>query len=121
VSDRRLPSSDRRDAKGIVRVVAPAPAVQDFVGAAFTAIRLAGVDNRGVALHLLDSFERLAALRDRRDLHLALLGEAVAIHQAAAQVFRDPGDREAVYAAFERLLKAIRPDVRRIYNAQAVA
>jgi uncharacterized membrane protein len=121
VSDRRLPSPYRRDAEGIVRVVAPAPVLRDFVGAAFTAIRLAGVDNRGVALHLLDSFERLAALRDRRELHLALLGEAVAIRRAAARTFRDPGDREGVYAAFERLLKAIRPDVRRIYDAQAVA
>ena len=121
VSDRRLPSPYRRDPAGTVRVVASPPTLREFVGAAFTAIRLAGSDSRAVATHLLQTFERIAALRDRRELHLALLGEAVAIRRAAAQVFRDPSDREAVYEAFERLLNVIRPDVRKIYDTQAAA
>jgi uncharacterized membrane protein len=121
VSDRRLPSPYRRDARGIVRVVAPAPTLRDFVEAAFTAIRLAGADSRAVALHLLATFERLAALRDRRELHLALLGEAVAIRRTAVHAFSDASDREAVLRAFERLLRATRPDVRRTYDTQAVA
>lgn len=121
VSDRHLPSPYRRDGGGAVRVVAPAPTLRDFVGAAFAAIRLHGADSRAVVLHLLGTFERLAALRDRRELHLALLGEAMAIRRAAGRVFQEPADRQAVYEAFDRLLTAVRPDVRRIYDAQAAA
>ena len=121
VSQRRLPSPCRRDTDGIVRVVAPAPTIRDFVGAAFTAIRLQGSGNRTVALHLLETFERLAALRGRRDLHVALLDEAVAIRRAATRALDDGRDREAVDEAFERLLASMDPDVRGIYNGRAAA
>jgi len=119
VSERRLPSPYRRDADGVVRVVAPAPTLRDFVDAAFTAIRLQGSDSRTVAQHLLETFARLAALRDRRELHVALLGEAAAIRRAARRTIDDVRDREAVDEAFDRLLGAMAPEVRRIYEQAA--
>jgi uncharacterized membrane protein len=121
VGDRRLPSAYRRDDVGVVRVVAPAVTFADFVSAAFTPIRLHGDGSRAVTLHLLEAFARLAALRQPRELHLALLGEAMAIHRGLPRAFPDPADRAAVDETFERLLAAVRPDVRRAYEAQAAA
>ena len=121
VSERRLPSPYRRDADGVVRVVAPPLTLEDVVTAAFTSIRLHGEGSHAVVVRLLETFERLAALRERRELHAALLAEAVKIGRAAARAFHDPADREAVYAALERFLRAVRPDVRRNYDVQAPA
>jgi uncharacterized membrane protein len=121
VGDRRLPSAYRRDDAGVVRVVAPAVTFADFVSAAFTPIRLHSEGSRAVTLHLLEAFARLAALRQPRELHLALLGEAMAIHRGLPRAFPDPVDRATVDETFERLLAAVRPDVRRAYDAQAAA
>jgi uncharacterized membrane protein len=121
LSARRLPSPYRRDADGRVRVVAPPLSLGDVVVAAFTSIRLHGEGSRAVAVRLIETFARLAALHDRRDLHLALLGEAAKMVRAVPRAHHDPGDRAVVYQAFEQLLQALRPDVRTIYDAQAPA
>jgi uncharacterized membrane protein len=108
------------DGAGAVRLIVEQPVtVAEITAASFTPIRFQGAGNRAVALHLLQTFERLAALNARRDLHVALLEEAVQVQRAAAQALGDPGDRAAVRAAFSRVFRALRPDVRRNYDATA--
>jgi uncharacterized membrane protein len=121
VSGRRLPSPERRAAGGAVRVVVPPLTLADFVTAAFTPIRLQGAGNRAVAVRLLDTFARVAVLHERRDLHQALLDEATRIRRAAGHAFRDPADREAVYEAFERVVRAMAPVLRRHGETSAAA
>jgi uncharacterized membrane protein len=121
IGDRRLPSPYRRDAAGGVRVVAPALTLHDIVAAAFTAIRLHGAGSRAVTLRLLETFERLVVRHDHRDLHVALLAEALPLRRAALRAAPDPADRDAVDAAFDRLVRAVRSDARRHYEAALTA
>ncbi|HET9489307.1 MAG TPA: DUF2254 domain-containing protein [Methylomirabilota bacterium] len=121
IGGRDLPAPYRRDAAGIVRVVMPALTLDDIVVAAFTPIRLQGAGSRSVALRLLETFARVAARHDRRGLHLALLGEALRVRRAATAALTDPADREAVQAAFERVLRVSRPDARRDLDVGGLA
>jgi uncharacterized membrane protein len=121
VARRRLPSAERRDETGALRLVVPTLGLEDFVTAAFTPIRLQGAGNRAVAVRLLETFGRIATLADQRALHRALLAEAVRIRGVTAQTFAERGDRATVYAAFETFLRTIRTDVRRTADDPAAA
>jgi uncharacterized membrane protein len=119
VSRRRTPATRVRDDAAVRLVVERPVTLAEVVTAAFTPIRFQGAGHRAVALHLLQTFGRLASLHARRDLHVALLDEAVQVQRAAAEAMRDPADRAAVRAAFGRVFGTLRPDVRRNYDAAA--
>jgi uncharacterized membrane protein len=121
ICGRRLPSPVRRDADGMVRIVAPSLTVTEIVTAAFTAIRLHGAGSRTVAVRLQQTFERMVRLRSLHELHVAVLGEALRVRRAAVGALTDPVDRDAVDRAFAQVLQAVRPEARRIYHTELAA
>jgi uncharacterized membrane protein len=113
VGGRRPRGPCRRDEAGVVRVVQRPLGLDEIVAAALGPIRRQGADHPAIALRLLRTCARVAAIRPRPDLHVALLAQAVGVRRAADRAVRDPDDREAVRRAFGRVLDALRPELRR--------
>lgn len=81
-----------------MRVIQRPLCLADLVTAAFSSIRLQASGNLPVTVRLLETFERLAVLNDRRDLRAALDAEALTVHRAAERALHDPDDRAAASA-----------------------
>jgi uncharacterized membrane protein len=110
LAGRRLPSPYRFDG-GRLRVIAPGISVADVVAGAFGPIRARGAESLDVGLRLLETFERVARLRDARELHEALLSETVKIEHATREALRHPWELRAIEHQAARVRRALRSDV----------
>jgi uncharacterized membrane protein len=107
VADRAMPSPLRRDGQGRLRVIAPAPTIDDFVSVAFDAVRGRARESRLVCVRLLETFTRLVRQHPRRRrLHAALLQQALAVVRGS-ETLGDPLDRGAVAHAYQDFVRAV--------------
>jgi uncharacterized membrane protein len=114
-SDLRDPTTairciDRLD-DGRLRVIAPSITMDEVVAGAFGSIRARGAESLAVALHLLETFERVARLRDSRELHAALLAETAKMERGSPEALGHPWERRAITHQAARVRRALRPDV----------
>jgi uncharacterized membrane protein len=116
VASRPSPSAVRRDAGGVVRLVAPPPSLDELVSAAFDVIRAHARSSRVVCARLLETFERLARKHRRGDLHAAIVGQALAVLRAS-DALDDPIDRAAIRSRFDGFMRQVRRDVVEVADA----
>jgi uncharacterized membrane protein len=110
VARRRAPSPVCRDAEGRVRLIVPVLTLDEAVAAAFDVIRAHGRPSRIVTVRILQTCTRLVAKHARRDLHVALLAQALAVLRGA-DALGDPLDQAAIRRHFEDFARHLRPDV----------
>lgn len=106
VAGRTIPSPLRRDDGGTLRVIADPLTFEELAHSAFDPIRIFGVSNPAVAIHLLRTIEDLAPHLRREIDRAALLHHTQAIGQDAQKIANEH-DRQHVESHLRRTLRAL--------------
>ena len=109
VAVRPIPSAQRCDEQGKLRIIARPTAFSDLVHTAFDPIRLYGAQTPDIALRLLQVIEELAPHLHREGDFIALENQAHLIGDDASQIF-NASDRQRVQSALVKTLRALERD-----------
>ena len=107
LAERVLPSPDRYDAHGTLRVIADPITFAELTDAAFTKIRQYGRSSAAVTIRLLETLAVIAAHTSRPEDRAALHHHTLLIARGAQQAFPEAWDRRVAderYRAVERAL-----------------
>ena len=105
---RDMPSAQRFDRHGNLRLVAPGPTFVGIVDVAFNQIRQSARSNPAVAIRLLDAIRQIAGHVQRAADSASLQRHANMIVRAAQVDVPEPDDLSAVEAAFTAATQALR-------------
>lgn len=106
LATRRMPSAQRYDEGGVLRVVAVPLQFPELVSATFDQIRQYGSDSYLVTLRLLETLEAVAAQATGDEYREALRRQAGLV-QAGSEALSAPEDRHVVSARYARTLAAL--------------
>jgi uncharacterized membrane protein len=107
LATRQMPSSYRRDEKGVLRIIAPSSKFPRLLAAAFDQIRQSAASNVAVTIRLLEVIARVGSFAQRRADIDALQQQANMIVSGARRQHFEDGDRHDIeerYAQVEHVL-----------------
>lgn len=105
------PQRVRRDAEGLIRVIAFQPDFDRLVERAFDTIRQAAVGMPAIMIRQLDAIAKVIEQVPDRKRRTALIRQAEAIQRSNIASVADPVDRAAVTGRYEAVLRLITPAV----------
>jgi uncharacterized membrane protein len=101
LSIRWRPSAARRDRAGVIRVIAPDPAYERFVGRAFDKIRQASRGMPAVMIRQLDALSRILEHAATAEQRAVLLAEADMILRSSEESVPEHADRVDVRVRYD--------------------
>jgi uncharacterized membrane protein len=107
LADRTLPSAERCDDDGTVRLIVRAYTYEGIVDAAFGQLRETTRNHVGVSLRILDVIERVAQLQPPASLRQALARQARFVADSAADAAGHPSDRDRLLERLEQVKDAL--------------
>ncbi len=105
---RNMPSADRFDHQGRLRLVAPGPTFAGIVDTAFNLIRQSARSNPAVAIRMLDAIAQIAGQLHRAQDAACLQRHADMIVRGAREAVPEADDVRAVEARFTAATQALR-------------
>lgn len=107
LADRSLPSAERRDDDGVIRLIVRPYTYRDIVNAAFGQLRETTRSHVTVTLRILDAIERVAQLGPSASLRDALAQEAALVVESASDAAGHPADRERLAARHSEVVQTL--------------
>lgn len=108
LAQRDMPSAQRLDSHGRLRLVAAGPTFAGIVDTAFNQIRQSARSNPAVAIRMLDAIARIARVARHGEDAACLQRQATMIVRGARESVSEPDDLLAVEGRFEAATSALR-------------